>query len=288
MEYITGRVFRLSESAEEFARPCRYNLWRAKLWPYEELVAGDVLYWYESRTGCIVWKSKVTQVERFRYRSKEEVRARLEEVFGETFDADEAYYVKAPDHGYCLAYRVAPLERLRVPKPSNTRFPRQGWLRVEEAVTRGWELPSGLSDNAVLDDTPTAGSLAERLQQLNALMRGVRPERVERLMSQTVRRDTAIVQALKEACGFQCQFPGCNVRIPKKGGGFYIEVAHIKPVRAGGQSVLGNLLVLCPNHHKEFDVGDLRITAQTVWRVRGTLNGVRFEVTLPLQQQRSA
>jgi predicted restriction endonuclease len=57
-------------------------------------------------------------------------------------------------------------------------------------------------------------------------------------------------------------------------------VAHIAPVRAGGRSVLGNLLVLCPNHHKEFDLGDLEIAAQTPARLAGRLNGVAFAMTL--------
>jgi predicted restriction endonuclease len=71
------------------------------------------------------------------------------------------------------------------------------------------------------------------------------------------------------------------VRILKRDGTFYIEVAHIQPLSEEGRSILGNLLVLCPNHHKEFDYGDLKILEQTWDSVRGTLNGRDFEISLP-------
>jgi predicted restriction endonuclease len=92
------------------------------------------------------------------------------------------------------------------------------------------------------------------------------------------------VGALKELCGYRCQFPDCGVAIPKRRGGFYAEVAHIKPVHKGGKSVLGNLLVLCPNHHKEFDLGECSIEDQTPIFVRGRLNGKPFEISFPSKE----
>ena len=113
-------------------------------------------------------------------------------------------------------------------------------------------------------------------------MAGVSAERCQAIVNLTIRKDTSLVRALKKLADFQCLFPGCGVRIPKRGGGFYIEVAHIEPVHAGGQSVLGNLVVLCPNHHKEFDYGEPVIERQELDRVQGLLNGRRFEIRLPL------
>jgi len=49
-------------------------------------------------------------------------------------------------------------------------------------------------------------------------------------------------------------------------------------VNKGGQSILGNLLVLCPDHHKEFDYGDLKIIEQTENKLMGSLNGKIFEI----------
>ena len=281
MEYITSRRFTLPESPEDFAAGFWFNLWRIKLWPYEELVSGDILYWYESPSRCIVWKSRVVDVDRFTYNSREEVQIRLEARYGE-FDTTQSYFVEAPEQGYCLAWRVVPIERMRLPKPADLRFPRQGWLRVDEDVASGWLNHPEVVDDVVLDNlVPREGSLLERIRQLNVAMVDVSPERICSVVERTIRRDTRLIKALKELCEFRCQFPGCGVRIPKRNGGFYIEVAHIRPVSQGGKSVIGNLLVLCPNHHKEFDYGDLEISEQTADKIRGTLNGKPFEIRIP-------
>lgn len=61
-------------------------------------------------------------------------------------------------------------------------------------------------------------------------------------------------------------------------GGFYCEVAHLWPVARGGKSLRLNLLVLCPNHHKMFDHGDLEITENTRSIAAGKLNGEEFRI----------
>jgi predicted restriction endonuclease len=43
----------------------------------------------------------------------------------------------------------------------------------------------------------------------------------------------------------------------------------------------GNLLVLCPNHHKEFDHGNLEISEQTENKIRGIINGKEFDIKFP-------
>ena len=63
-----------------------------------------------------------------------------------------------------------------------------------------------------------------------------------------------------------------------KNGINYVEVAHIRPVRKGGQSIIGNLVVLCPNHHKEFDLGDLKIMEQNEKILIGVLNNKEFKI----------
>lgn len=280
MEYVTSRGFPLTESGEEFAASLWFNLWRTRLWPYRELVAGDVLYWYESPTKCITWKSRVMNVHRFAYADKGSVQSKLQRGFG-GFNPDDPYFVGAPDQGYCLAWKATPLQKLSLPKPDDLRFPRQGWLRVDAAIAREWLCEPMPVDDTTLDGIASKGTLLERLHQLNAAMGEVCPKRVRSIVSRTVRRDTRLVRALKEAAGFRCQFPGCGATIRKEDGGFYIEVAHVKPVREGGQSALGNLVVLCPNHHKEFDYGALEIVEQTVECLCGRLNGDGFEIRLP-------
>jgi hypothetical protein len=294
VEYVTSRGFVLPDTAAEMAARSWFNLWTRRLWPYHELVPGDTLYWYETPSQRLVWRTRLTDVARFPYQGKAAALARLRAWFGR-LDAVEPYLSQAPDAGVCLAYKVRAAERLAVPKPEGFRFPQQGWLPGGTEDVRRWLggadlAPPGANGRptavaeAVLDDAPSAAdsgtAVWERLRILDERMAEVAPERVRALVAQTLRRDTALVRALKEAHGHRCQFPGCAAVIRTRGGGRYAEVAHIAPVRAGGRSVLGNLLVLCPNHHKEFDLGDLEIAEQTPARLVGRLNGAAFEIAL--------
>lgn len=281
MDYITSRSFAIPESAEELNDHLWFNMWSVRLWPYRELLSGDTLYWYESPNKRIVWVSRVFEVYRFTYDSKDEAGNRIQSRFG-PFDRRQTYYINAPERGYCLAWKVKGLQRLDLPKPDDVRFPRQGWLRVETKIVRDWLAPLEPTDIVTLDDvTADAGEIIERLRAANEAMADVTPERVRSVISETLRKDTRLVNALKELCDFRCQFPGCGVRIPKRDGSFYIEVAHIHCISKGGKSVIGNLLVLCPNHHKEFDYGNLQIAEQTLERLAGELNGKDFEMELP-------
>lgn len=278
MEFITSRR-NLPSSKAEMGEPFWFNMWKKKLWPYEELNKGDTLYWYESGSKKIVWKTTVLDVDRFSFNGKEEARQILKKRFGE-FDDTQPYYVSAPSRGFCVAFIVNRIQRLNLVKPVGLNFPREGWVRVDVDIAKSW-LKKEIDEDYTLDRITSYGTPIERLHQLNAVMADLSPQRIKNIVSQTIRNDTQLVKALKELCHFRCQFPNCNVRILKKDGGYYIEVAHIEPVLEGGRSVLGNLLVLCPNHHKEFDYGDLEIIEQTTDNLRGKLNGKEFEISLP-------
>jgi putative restriction endonuclease len=180
-----------------------------------------------------------------------------------------------------LAWKVEPKKKLELSKPAGFKFPGLGWLRGDVAVAKGWVLGSDeVEEGLTLDEIVPEGEIRERLASANAAMEGVNPQRIAAIVRLTLRRDTRLVQALKMYRDYRCQFPNCGVRITKRGGGYYIQVAHIKPVSAQGRSQLGNLVVLCPNHHSEFDYGDLVILEQGDDLLCGTLNGVRFEISL--------
>ena len=280
MEYITSRGFVLPQTVDDFSSRFWFNLWLRKLWPYVELVKGDILYWYELPTGCIVWKSQISEIDRFSYENKTIAKNRLEARFGK-FDLSQSYFESAPDHGYCLAWKVIPIQKVDLVKPKQLRFPQQGWLRVDDEIANDWLSQSKSTDDVTLDEIVENGSVVEKIRQFNEAMKEVSPERVRSLVSKTLRRDTKLIEALKELCEFRCQFPGCGIRILQKNCGYYSEVAHIQPVHTGGRSVIGNLLVLCPNHHKEFDYGDLEIDTQTFEEISGKLNGKAFTIKLP-------
>jgi hypothetical protein len=277
MKYITSRGFILPISAEEMVDALWFNMWRSKQWPYNDLKVGDWLYWYESPSKSIVWRTAVVEVSKFVYQDKKVVECNLEERFGE-FNKSQAYFLQAPPEGYCLAYKVLPTERVNYPRPEGFKFPYLGWLRVDEKVERELLAQDESSNVETLDEFATTGDLKERLHNLNEVMSSVLPLRVRTIVSQTIRRDTKLVRSLKSYYNYTCQFPKCGARIPKRNGGWYIEVAHIEAVAKGGKSVLGNLLVLCPNHHKEFDYGELEIVEQTQEIVRGRLNGKDFSI----------
>jgi len=116
--------------------------------------------------------------------------------------------------------------------------------------------------------------------RIDQIMAAVEPKQIRRIVRQSIRNDTRIVELLKKVRNERCQFPGCQSIIKKKDGTNYVEVAHIEAVHRGGKSTLGNLLVLCPNHHKEFDLGDLKIEEQDPRHVSGTLNDASFVIDL--------
>jgi hypothetical protein len=92
------------------------------------------------------------------------------------------------------------------------------------------------------------------------------------------KRDNYIIELIKKVRGRTCQF--CGTSIPTRSGRPYIEAAHIKPHGEGWPAEPGNILILCPNHHKEFDFG------KPTWREgdNGTtifeLNGKTYDVRL--------
>ena len=77
-------------------------------------------------------------------------------------------------------------------------------------------------------------------------------------VSQVV-RDPALVVAVKELHGYQCQISGTRIDTPS---GPYAEAAHIRPLGRphDGPDLLSNLLCLCPNDHVRLDRGVLVIS----------------------------
>lgn len=67
------------------------------------------------------------------------------------------------------------------------------------------------------------------------------------------KRNAVITEKIKKLRNYTCQF--CGTTILKKDGARYIEACHIDPKKDGGPETLTNILILCPNCHKEFDYG---------------------------------
>src|SRR5262249_43634447 len=146
--FVTSRPFALSDNATEMATKLWFNVWQLRLWPYQEVREGDALYWYDKTRQAIVWKSRVHQIERFEFTSKDAVRRRFRSLFGETH-LNDPYFDEKADYGYCFALKIDSLVSLTVPKPSDIRFPRSGWLRCSDRKARSWL--KNLMDLEVLD-----------------------------------------------------------------------------------------------------------------------------------------
>src|SRR6266536_793313 len=75
------------------------------------------------------------------------------------------------------------------------------------------------------------------------------------------KRDNKTIAQLKILRDFKCQI--CNTFILKKNGSKYVEAAHIEAKHKKGRETPDNIILVCPNHHKEFDYGDLKIKKHT-------------------------
>jgi len=118
----------------------------------------------------------------------------------------------------------------------------------------------------------------EIINELNSL-KITDPEIIE-IKHKTYKRDNKTIVQLKILRDFKCQLCGCSIiRKNKKP---YIEAAHITPKSEKGVEKPDNILILCPNHHKEFDLGDKEIIEHTKERIQFKLNNVFCDINLKL------
>lgn len=96
----------------------------------------------------------------------------------------------------------------------------------------------------------------------------------------TYERDNKTIATLK-VLRDECQI--CGKFILKKNGDHYVEAAHIKGKSKGGPETPDNILILCPNHHKEFDLGNRNIISSSSKKIVFDLNGNRYDIDLSLQ-----
>lgn len=282
MAYILSREDWPSDKAE-VAKELWFNLWSKRMAPYARLMPGDTLYLYSSDKQKVLWRSRIEDVARYEYDSKAGVLDWLEERFSRPVDRSHPYVRTASDSGYSLAYTIGePSEKLDLPRPDDVAIPQHGWLEITGVDILHWleleEAPAEPSIGDIIGQDVMSDDLDGMLRRLSEIMSDVEFKKRKRVVSQAIRGDTAIVQLLKKRYGSKCQFPGCEAVIEKKGGGKYVEVHHVLPVAEGGRSVIGNLLVLCPNHHAEFQHGDLQLQERSTQRIAGTLNGKEFAI----------
>ena len=99
--------------------------------------------------------------------------------------------------------------------------------------------------------------------------------------SKSYKRDNKTIAYIKVLRDYKCQV--CSTTIKKKDGGFYIEAAHIEPKHKKGRETPNNILLLCPNHHKEFDYGDTTIKEHNNDNVKFVMNGLQYIISLKIE-----
>ncbi|WP_197706744.1 HNH endonuclease [Natronobacterium gregoryi] len=88
------------------------------------------------------------------------------------------------------------------------------------------------------------------------------PDRIETTRSRVV-RNTELTHDMKRMYNHMCQICGSSRRGPN--GDPYAEAHHIRPLGRphDGPDEPENILVLCPNHHTDFDYGRLTVDPET-------------------------
>ncbi|WP_417429199.1 HNH endonuclease [Halpernia sp.] len=121
-------------------------------------------------------------------------------------------------------------------------------------------------------------SKAEILKELLNLKES--EQQIVIIKGKAYKRDNKTIAQIKFLRDFSCQF--CGQSILKKDGSKYIEAAHIKPKHLKGKECLENIILLCPNHHKEFDLGNLKIIIHTKEKLEVIVNNVNYKINFEL------
>jgi predicted HNH restriction endonuclease len=92
------------------------------------------------------------------------------------------------------------------------------------------------------------------------------------------RRSDVNIAVIKILRDFKCQI--CGKTIVKKDRSNYVETAYIQPKHEGGFETLNNIILLCPNHHKEFVLGKTLIAAHDAASVTIVMNNEQYKIDL--------
>ena len=120
-------------------------------------------------------------------------------------------------------------------------------------------------------------SLLKELENLNSNS----TDETVSVNSKHYKRDNKAIALIKTLRGFKCQI--CETSIIKKDKSLYVEAAHITPKCEKGRETLDNIILLCPNHHKEFDLGKLQIESRDENQITFVLNREEYKLKLSLE-----
>jgi|APSaa5957512535_1039671.scaffolds.fasta_scaffold02575_5 hypothetical protein len=178
---------------------------------------------------------------------------------------DVVYFVKEGTSSWQYAYKISKKEK-------NSKFISDVWgndLRSKNAnLILYFDDKNHLDAEGTSNYIPklssfkpgfykTTASNQKNSQKLSETLHDVSKKKFV-LIKQTA-RDSSKVKKLKKYYSDKCQVCLNQIEIkPKK---YYSEVHHLRPLgKDNGEDNLKNMIVVCPNHHKEFDYCVIRIS----------------------------
>lgn len=160
-------------------------------------------------------------------------------------------------------------------KPMKTMRSIQAWY-----LALIGNLPDEIEQQQIIEDIKkqhkTKESIIEELKNLKET-----DSEVVIISSRVFKRDNKTIAQIKFVRDFSCQI--CSTKIKKKDGSYYIEACHIEPKHKKGRETPENILLLCPNHHKEFDLGNRKRIIHTAEIYKFLLNDLDYTISLKLE-----
>ena len=133
-EYITSRPERFPESQSELENVLVYNMWKKIVFPsFHNLKLGDVIYWYDSMSQEIKWKTQIISVHKMKYNDKAEIKKIFTQL---PLKPDKKYFDKAANKGVFLGYTVQVINQLSVKLPQGFKMHNSGWKRVAPEIKK--------------------------------------------------------------------------------------------------------------------------------------------------------
>ena len=238
--FITSRGYTIPDDWDEFQQTFWFNMWQKRMFAYSEVSEGDVLFWYDSQSQSIVWKSKITKLDKFEYSTKQHMRERIIQIFDED-PASDPYFVDKADSGYCIAFKITPLQKLNLKKPEGFKFPQGGWLRVSDPNAKEW-VSSSHFDNDLKHIT-------EKLNDEHYFDPSNKNDERDRILREIVQRrgQPKFRAALIAAYGGRCAITDCDAVQA-------LEAAHICPYLGDQSNHVTNGLLLRGDIHTLLDL----------------------------------
>jgi hypothetical protein len=157
--------------------------------------------------------------------------------------------VKAKNQGYCIAYKVDSLLRVYVPKPTDFKFPMDGWLRCSDEHAHDWLKTLSAQTSP---DGPAAGELSKASAQFAetgyftpACLKDERAKKLREIVERRGQRDFR--DKLIAAYGGRCAVTKCDAIAA-------LEAAHIIPYSGPQCHHVTNGLLLRADIHTLFDL----------------------------------